>query len=109
MITIVPGTNPLTVINVLTVEPERSQELIDLLKGTTEQVMSRHPGYISTSLHLNLLHNRVVSYTQWASREAFDAMMDDPAGQARREAVRAIATPEPRHYEVVWTHEAGTG
>ncbi len=109
MITIVPGKQVLTVINVLTVEPEHHQELLALLMSTTEEVTSHHVGYISTSLHLNPLGNRVVNYSQWASREDFEAMVSDPAAQERMQAVRRLAVPEPRHYEVVWTHTARHG
>lgn len=109
MITIVPGSQVLTVINVLSVEPERRQELVELLMSTTEEVTSRHHGYISTALHVNRLGNRVVNYSQWASREDFEAMAADPVAQERMQAVRSLAVPEPRHYEVVWTHSAGPG
>lgn len=109
MITIVPGKQVLTVINVLTVEPERREELVALLRSTTEEVTARHAGYISTALHVNPPGNRVVNYSQWASREAFEAMVADPAAQERMQAVRRLALPEPRHYEVVWTHSAEPG
>lgn len=104
MITIVPGNQVLTVINVLTVEPENCDELVALLRRTTEEVTCHHAGYISTALHVNPPRNRVVNYSQWATREDFQAMVADPAAQERMQSVRRLAAPEPRHYEVVWTH-----
>jgi quinol monooxygenase YgiN len=109
MITIDQNNQVLTVINVLTVEPERHEALLELLMRTTEEVTSHHAGYISTSLHLNPLRNRVVNYSQWASRADFEAMASDPAVQESMQAVRQLAVPEPRHYEVVWTHTARRG
>jgi quinol monooxygenase YgiN len=96
----------LTVIVVFTVDAEHSQELVDLLVRTTQEVTSRHAGYISTSLHVNPPRTRVTNYSQWRSREDFDAMLDDPAGEAGRQAIRRLAAPDAAHYKVVWSHSA---
>lgn len=107
MATIAAGQDVLTIINVFTVEPERAQELVDVLIRNTEEVISRHPGHMSTSLHLGRNGTRVANYSQWRSREDFDSMLDDPAAQAGMQAVRRLATPDAHHYEVVWCHPAG--
>lgn len=107
MVTIDAGGGVLTIINVLSVDPDRSQELIDLLTSTTEEVTSHHAGYLTTTLHLSRDHTKVTNYSQWASREDFEAMLDDPEAQQRMQAVRAMASPAPAHYEVVWTHPPG--
>lgn len=107
MAIIAPGQGILTIINVLTTDPENSQELIDVLTRTTEEVTSRHPGYLSTSLHLSRDGTKVTNYSQWRSREDFDAMLDDPEAQEAMQAVRRLASPAPAHYEVVWTHPPG--
>ena len=39
-----------TLINILTVEPERHAELVDLLRGNIDQVVSKLDGWRSTSL-----------------------------------------------------------
>jgi heme-degrading monooxygenase HmoA len=96
----------LTIINNFTVAPDRSQDLIDALIATTEEVWSRHPGYISTSLHRSGDHTKVTNYAQWRSREDFDAMLDDPEAQQRMAAIARLATPSAAHYEVVWSHPA---
>ncbi|MDQ6782812.1 MAG: antibiotic biosynthesis monooxygenase [Actinomycetota bacterium] len=98
------GAGVLTFINVLTVEPDRCQELIDALVATTEEVWSRHPGHLSTSLHRSGDHTKVTNYAQWRSREDFDAMLGDPEAQQRMAAIGRLAVPAPAHYEVVWTH-----
>jgi hypothetical protein len=38
-----------TLINVLTVEPENQEKVIELLRGNTEDAVSRLDGWISTS------------------------------------------------------------
>lgn len=107
MATIAAGQDVLTIINVFTVEPERAQELVDLLVRNTEEVISRHPGHVSTSLHLGRSGTRVANYSQWRSREDFDSMLDDPAAQAGMQAARRLAAPDAHHYDVVWCHPAG--
>lgn len=96
----------LTVIIVFTVDPDNTQELVDLLVRTTEEVTSRHAGFVSTSLHVNPPGTRVTNYSQWRSREDFDVMLDDPASQAGRQAIGALAKPDAAHYRVVWSHPA---
>lgn len=103
MATITAGSGILTFISVLTVDPDRSRELIDLLVRTTEDVTSRHPGHLSTSLHLSADHTKVTNYAQWRSRSDFDAMLDDPDAQEHMQAIGRLATPAAAHYEVVWT------
>lgn len=106
MATIAADQDILTVIIVFTVDPEHTQELVDLLVRTTQDVTSRHAGYISTSLHVNPPGTRVTNYSQWRRREDFDAMLGDPAGEAGRQAVRRLAIPDAAHYQVVWSHSA---
>ncbi|HWG72905.1 MAG TPA: antibiotic biosynthesis monooxygenase family protein [Acidimicrobiales bacterium] len=107
MATIAAGQQILTIINVLGVAPDDSQDLIDLLIRTTEEVTSRHAGYLSMSLHLSRDRTKVTSYAQWRSRDDFDAMLDDPEAQAGMAAVRRLASPAPAHYDVVWVHPPG--
>lgn len=104
MATIAAGQDVLTVINVLSVDPERAQELVDLLVRNTEEVISGHAGHISTSLHMGRRRDRVANYSQWRSLEDFQAMLEDPAAQAGMQAVRQLAAPDAHHYEVVWSH-----
>ncbi len=109
MPTISTGPGIDTFINVLTVAPEHRQELVDLLVRMAEEVTSRQPGYLSTTLHVNPDGTRVTSYVQWRSRQDFEAMLSNPAAQASMQAVRRLATPDAHHYEVVWAHEAPGG
>jgi hypothetical protein len=52
--TIDPAQQVVTLINVFTVEPERQQELVDLLDRATDEVMRHLPGFVSANLHASL-------------------------------------------------------
>jgi quinol monooxygenase YgiN len=67
-----------TLINVFTAAPEDQQCLLDLLVEATESVMNELPGFVSANVHKSFDGTRVVNYAQWRSREAFEAMLDDP-------------------------------
>ena len=73
--TIRPGTEPVTLINVFTVEPAQQQRLIDLLDEATEQVMRHLPGFVSANIHASLDGTRVTNYAQWRRKDDFEAML----------------------------------
>lgn len=71
-ITITPDVT--TLINTLTVEPERQGELLALLCENTDHCVSMLDGWISTSLIAAKNHRRVVIYSQWRDLAAIEAM-----------------------------------
>jgi quinol monooxygenase YgiN len=92
-----------TLINVFTVQPERQQQLLDLLMEATEAVMRHQPGFISANLHRSLDGQRVTNYAQWHSREDFEVMLRTPEAQDHlRQASEIADTFEPHLYEVVF-------
>ena len=96
-----------TLINVFTVEPEEQQRLLDLLVEATGSVMSKLPGFVSANLHKSLDGTRVVNYAQWRTREAFEAMLDNPEAVAHMKKAEKIAEKiEPGLYEVSFIDEA---
>jgi len=95
-----------TLINVFTVMPENQQRLLDLLVGATETVMNGFPGFVSANLHKSLDGTRVVNYAQWRSREAFEAMLEDPEAMVHmKEAAKIAEKFEPHLYEVSFIDE----
>ncbi len=106
MSTITPGDTVCTLINVFTVTPEDQQRLIDALDEATARVMRLLPGFISANIHKGLDGTRVTNYAQWASRDAFEAMLHVPDARTHMEEVTRIASAEPYLYEVVTTYEA---
>jgi heme-degrading monooxygenase HmoA len=92
-----------TLINVFTVPPARHDELFELLKKTTQDVMQKMPGYISTSLHLSDDRTTITNYVQWASQADFKNMMEHPEALRRIHEAAEIATAfKPVTYQSVW-------
>lgn len=94
------GGEILTLINVFSVSPERQQELVTLLIDATEHTMKALPGFISANIHRSLDGKKVVNYAQWASKSAFEAMLQDPGAKPHMQAAAALATFEPILCEV---------
>ncbi|MET0518425.1 MAG: antibiotic biosynthesis monooxygenase family protein [Burkholderiaceae bacterium] len=103
MTTISKGSNCVTLINVFTVEPERQQQLVELLTQATQASVRGKPGFISSSLHRSLDGRKVTMYAQWRSAEDYQAMREDPAPLPYLQQALAIASFEPGMYEVVET------
>lgn len=96
-----------TLINVFTVDPERSAELAELLRVATEEKMQFVPGFISANIHLSTDGTRVVNYAQWQSTEAYQELFEDPSAREHIGACAAIATSfEPHLYTVESVHHA---
>lgn len=98
--------DPVTFINVIDVEPSRQQELIDLLREGTEQVVSRRPGFVSVTLLAGVDGRRVVNLARWESAEAVKATQSDPAAAEFARRTAAIATAAPGLFAVVGEYAA---
>jgi quinol monooxygenase YgiN len=94
---------PVTLINVFTVESGRQQDLVALLAKATEEAVRRASGFLSARLHCSLDGRKVAMYAQWRSQEDYLAMRANPAPQAYLQQALAFATLEPGIYEVVHT------
>jgi heme-degrading monooxygenase HmoA len=65
------------------------------------------PGFVSANLHKSLDGTKVANYAQWRSREAFEAMLEDPEAIVHmREAVEIAEKFEPHLYAVSFVDEA---
>jgi len=93
-----------TQVNIFTVEPEKQQELIDLLRESAEFVRSV-PGWISASIHRSLDGTRVVNYAQSEDRESAQRVIDALREAGYLERNRALGVASPGLYEVVATIE----
>ena len=95
-----------TLINVFTVEPEKSSELARLLDEATEKVMRHVPGFVSANIHVSTDGTRVVNYAQWESAEALKAMQSDPTAREHMAPAAALASSfDPHLYTVESVHE----
>jgi len=78
MTTISPDQDVMTLINVFTVDPERCDELVQVLVDATAETMRHLEGFVSANIHRSLDGSRVVNYAQWATMDAFMDMLDRP-------------------------------
>ena len=104
MTTIAENTGLVTFINVFTVEPSNQQELLDLLARATDTSVRDVPGFISAALHRSVDGTRVTMYAQWKSAEHYrhyQSMLSDPVASPYVKQALAMATFDPRMYEVV--------
>src|SRR4029077_12242369 len=97
------ASTPVTLINVFTVDPTKQEALVDLLAQATEASVRHAPGFVSARLHRSLDGTKGTMYAQWESRDAYQAMREDPGPRPYLERALAIATFEPGMYEVVRT------
>jgi quinol monooxygenase YgiN len=95
MATIQKGRELVTLINVFKVDPKDQQQLVDLLVDATEQTMKHLPGFVSASIHRSLDGKTVVNYAQWSSKEAFEAIKQNPEAAAHMKAAAELATFDP--------------
>lgn len=95
-----------TLINVLTVQPEHQQKLINLLRESTEGVVSKLDGWISTSFIAAKDERHVVIYSQWRDLASVEAMQSNPEMIAYFPRVAALAAFDSFAGTVVYNHHA---
>jgi quinol monooxygenase YgiN len=99
-------TTLINLINVLTVEPENQEKVIELLRGNTENVVSRLDGWISTSFITAKDQHRVVIYSQWRDLASVQAMRANPDMVAYFPRIAALAAFDAFAGDVVYNHHA---
>ena len=90
-----------TIITTFETTPAMAFDLIEALQAAFADCISRQPGFLSAALHVNDARTRVCNYSQWASREAYQAMLRTPEMRERNRAINALCRGfEPVMYEV---------
>ncbi len=95
-----------TLINILTVEPENQQKLIKLLRESTEDVVCKLDGWVSTSFIVAKDERHVVIYSQWRDLASVEAMQANPEMIAYFPRVAALAAFDSFAGHVVYNHHA---
>lgn len=88
-------------INVFQVDPSNQQRLVDILTKVTGDIVSKAPGFISSTLHRSTDGSKVTMYAKWASLADYEAMRQDPAPRPYLEEALSFAKFDPGMYEVV--------
>jgi quinol monooxygenase YgiN len=95
---------PVTLINILKVDPARQQELIATLKDNTETVIATLAGWKSTRLIAARDGASVTICSEWETPEAVQAMRTDPRMIAYFPKIRELASLESSLGDVVLDH-----
>jgi heme-degrading monooxygenase HmoA len=82
-------------VNVIVVDPNRYEQLMEILKEGNDSVIRNRNGFISCSLLANAERTRVITVARWKSADAIKAVASDPvaAEYVRRTTAVAKATP----------------
>ena len=89
---------PVVLINTFKVQPEKQDELLELLVTLTRAQVGL-PGFISATLHRGLNGRTVANQAVWRSVEDWKAMTRNDAVSTAMLPILAIATFEPNLYE----------
>jgi quinol monooxygenase YgiN len=91
MVVLDPSKKILTLVSVVDVDPEHCDEVVRLFISTTEAVMMKMDGFISSSIHRSNDGTKVINYAQWKSEEALNAARRKPSAQVYYEKIAAYA------------------
>jgi heme-degrading monooxygenase HmoA len=92
----------LTVVNEFHVTAEQQEQIVEQFPPLMIDVVSKVPGFVSGNLHISADGERVLTYYQWQSQEAYDAFLADPTTAAQVSAVISTYGVDRRVYEVVF-------
>ena len=90
MLTISDKSDIQTVITTFEVTPGTCADLLDLLRASCTEVISKQPGYIASALHVNDAQTRIANYSQWRRREDFQAMLRSDEMRNRNRAIHDL-------------------
>jgi heme-degrading monooxygenase HmoA len=90
-----------TVITTFEMTPGTAQDLMDALRAAYAEFISRQPGFLGATLHMNDAQTRIANYSRWARREDFLAMLrSDEMRERSRRLAQLCSRFEPVLYEV---------
>ena len=91
-----------TVLTTFEMTPGTCQDLLDELTAAYEDFIRHQPGFIAVAFHVNDAQTRVASYSQWARREDFQAMLRTSEMRERNRKIAELCKNfEPVMYDVV--------
>ncbi|MBP1849660.1 putative quinol monooxygenase [Rhizobium halophytocola] len=96
---------PITLVNLLKVEPENQERLIALLQRNIDGVICTLDGWRTSRLIAAQDGASVVIYSEWETAEAVDAMRRDPRMMAYFPKIRELAEFSSVTGHVVLTRE----
>lgn len=93
-----------TVITTFEMSPGTCQDLLEALSDAYDSFISKQPGFMAASLHVNDAQTRIANYSQWSRREDFQAMLRSDEMRARNRKIHELCRSfEPVMYDVAET------
>ncbi|MBK0327605.1 antibiotic biosynthesis monooxygenase [Rhodobacteraceae bacterium F11138] len=93
-----------TVITTFETSPGTCQDLLDALTDAYAEFISKQPGFVAASLHVNDAQTRIANYSQWKRREDFQAMLRSDEMRTRNRKINELCRSfEPVMYDVAET------
>jgi heme-degrading monooxygenase HmoA len=88
-----------TVITTFEMTPGTCADVVEALSHAYRAVIRHQPGFLGGAIHVNDAQTRIATYSHWARREDFQAMLRTP--EMRNRAIAALCTRfEPVMYDV---------
>ena len=88
-------------VNVIEVDPNRYEQLMEILKGGNDSVVRHRKGFISCLLLANADRSRVITVARWTSADVIKALTNDPVVAEYGKRTAAVAKAAPAVYSVV--------
>jgi heme-degrading monooxygenase HmoA len=101
---ILKDSNLVTVVNLFSVKPENQKKLLQLLEDL-RVVVEKLPGFISANVHRSFEGTRIVSYAQWNTKEAYQAVYTNSNAKPILDEIKKISKFSWNFYEVVYTSD----
>jgi quinol monooxygenase YgiN len=84
-------THVTTLINILTVDPKNTVQLVELLRENVTKVIQALDGWIATNVLRSADGTRVIIHSQWRDAASVEAMRRDPRMVAYFPRIAALA------------------
>ncbi|MBD3787537.1 MAG: antibiotic biosynthesis monooxygenase [Sphingomonadales bacterium] len=90
-----------TVICTFEMTPATATELMEALQEAYAECITKQPGFIGAGLHMNDAQTRIATYSKWAQRGDYQAMLRSPEMIRRNRHIATLCRSfEPVMYEV---------
>jgi hypothetical protein len=90
-----------TVITTFETTPATAFDLIEAPEAAYRDCIRHQPGFVAAGLHMNDARTRICNYSQWRTREEYQAMLRSAEMHDRNHAINDLCRGfEPVMYEV---------
>ena len=93
-----------TVITTFEVSPGTCDDVLEALASAYAEVICKSAGFVAGAIHVNDARTRIATYSQWAARADYQAMLRSDEMRRRNRAINDLTKSfEPVMYDVVET------